>query len=244
MTTQCNLSIKQAQFQPVERNSEEKIQQRYDWVQKWQQTDLDFITNCVFLNESAFHVNLKRGMVWSKKRTPAIVTVPMTKAKTTSILGAISATDLINVSLRVPKRIKKKIKLGNETVGYSIETVTGHYLSFLKSTLDEIDKYPEMKGHYLVMDNVPIHSSSGIGKYIHSRGYRYVYLPLYPPELNPTEQFWSVVKSKFKRNKFLEKESLMTRISEACDSLFLSNFKGFFTHSAKCFIQCLNKEKL
>ncbi|EIE90764.1 hypothetical protein RO3G_15475 [Rhizopus delemar RA 99-880] len=59
MTMQCNLSIKQAQFQPVERNSEEKIQQRYDWVQKWQQTDLDFITNCVFLNESAFHVNLK-----------------------------------------------------------------------------------------------------------------------------------------------------------------------------------------
>ena len=34
MTTECNLSIKQAQFQPVERNSEEKIQQRYDWVQK------------------------------------------------------------------------------------------------------------------------------------------------------------------------------------------------------------------
>ena len=26
MTTQCNLSIKQAQFHPVERNSEEKIQ--------------------------------------------------------------------------------------------------------------------------------------------------------------------------------------------------------------------------
>ncbi|KAI8880094.1 hypothetical protein K501DRAFT_287060 [Backusella circina FSU 941] len=50
------------QFQPVERNSEEKIQQRYDWVQKWQQTDLDFTTNCVFLDESAFHINLKRGM--------------------------------------------------------------------------------------------------------------------------------------------------------------------------------------
>jgi transposase len=69
MTTQCNLSIKQAQFQPLERNSEEKIQQRYDWVQKWQQTDLDFTTNCVFLDESAFHINLKRGMAWSKKGT-------------------------------------------------------------------------------------------------------------------------------------------------------------------------------
>lgn len=27
-------------FQPVERNSEEKIQQKYDWVQRWQ-TDMD-----------------------------------------------------------------------------------------------------------------------------------------------------------------------------------------------------------
>ncbi|KAG0768150.1 hypothetical protein G6F33_003026 [Rhizopus arrhizus] len=243
VTTQCNLSINQAQFHPVERNSEEKIQQRYDWVQKWQQTDLDFTTNCVFLDESAFHINLKRGMAWSKKDTPAVVTVPMTKAKATSILGAISATGLINVSLRVSKRIKKR-KLGCEADGYSIGTVTGHYLSFLKATLDEIDKDLEMKGHYLVMDNAPIHSSIDIGKYIHSRGYRYAYLPPYSPELNPIEQFWPVVKSKAKRNKFLEKESLMTRISEACDSLHLNDFKDFFSHSAKCFDKCLNKEKL
>lgn len=104
MTAQCNLSIKQAQFHPLERNSEEKIQQRYDWVQKWQQNDLDFTTNCVFLYESAFHTNLKRSMAWSRKGTPAIVTMPTTKANATSILGAISATGLINVSLRVPKR--------------------------------------------------------------------------------------------------------------------------------------------
>ncbi|CEG80911.1 hypothetical protein RMATCC62417_15174 [Rhizopus microsporus] len=214
MTTKCNLPIKQAQFQPVERNSEEKIQQRYDW------------TNCVFLDEPTFHINLKRGMTWPKKGTPAKVTVPTTKANATSILGAISTTGLINVSLRVPKRIKKR-KTGRSTDGYSIGTVTGHYLSFSKATLDEMDKYPEMKGNYLVMDNAPIHSSTDTGKYINSRGYRYVYLPTYSPGLNPIEQFWSVIKSKVKRNKLLEKETLMTRISEACDSLYLSNFKGF-----------------
>ncbi|GAN11278.1 conserved hypothetical protein [Mucor ambiguus] len=226
--------LAQAQFHPVERNSREKIQQRCDWVQKWQQTYLDFTTNCVFLDESAFHINLKRGMAWSRKGTPAVVTVLMTRAKETSILGAISATGLVNVSLRVPKGIRKR-KLGCEIDGYSIGTVTGHYLSFLKATLDEMNKYPEMKGHYLVMDNAPIHSSTGIGKYIHSQGYRCAYLPPYSPELNPIEQFWSVVKSKVKRNKFLEKESLMTRISEACDSLHFSDFKGFVSHSAKFF---------
>ncbi|KAG1137002.1 hypothetical protein G6F37_011878 [Rhizopus arrhizus] len=194
MITQCNLSIKQTQFHPVERISDEKIRQRYDWVQKWQHTDLGFVKNCVFLDESAFHVNLKRSIAWSRKGTPAIVTVPTTTANATSILSAISATGLINVSLRVPKRIKKR-KLGHEIDAYSRETVAGHYLSFLKATLDEMDKYLEMKGHYLVMDNAPIHSSSDIGKYTNS-GYRFVYLPPYSPELNLIEQFWSVVKTK------------------------------------------------
>ncbi|KAG1043165.1 hypothetical protein G6F43_011728 [Rhizopus delemar] len=184
MTTQCNLSIKQAQFQQVERNSEEKFQQRYDWVQKWQQTDLDFTTNYAFLNESAFHINLKRGMAWSKKGAPAIVTVPTTKTNTASILCPISATGLINVSLRVSKRIKKR-KLGSETNDYSTGTATGHYLSFLKATLDEMDKNPEMRGYYLVMDNAHIHSSTDICKYINFRGYRYVYVPPYSSELNP-----------------------------------------------------------
>ena len=112
-------------------------------------------------------------MAWSRKGTPTIVTVPKTKANATSILGAISTTGLINVSLRIPKRIKKR-KFGFETDGYSIVTVTGHYLSFLKAILDKMDKYLEMKGHYLVMDNAPIHCSTDIGKYIYSRGYRYV----------------------------------------------------------------------
>lgn len=85
--------------------------------------------------------------------------------------------------------------------------MAGHYLSFLKAILDEMDKYPEMKGHYLVMDNAPIHGSVDIGRYIRSRGYRYVYLPPYSPELNPIEQFWSVVKSKVKRHKLKKRNT-------------------------------------
>ena len=49
-----------------------KIQQRHDWAQKWQQTDLDFTANCVFLDESAFHVNLKQAMAWSRKEEASV----------------------------------------------------------------------------------------------------------------------------------------------------------------------------
>jgi hypothetical protein len=61
-------------------------------------------------------------------------------------------------------------------------TVTGHYVSFLKATMDDMDQYPHMKGYYLVMDNVPIQTSEGITKYITPRGYCYAYLPSYSPE--------------------------------------------------------------
>ncbi|KAG1448982.1 hypothetical protein G6F55_010385 [Rhizopus delemar] len=223
----CNLSLKKAQLQPIDRNSEEKIQERLDWVHKWEKTDMDFTRNCVFLDESTFHINLKRSMAWLKKGAPAVVTVPKTRATTTTILGAISAEGLIKCSLRLPQPPSNKKRKRGDGVGHmSKGTVTGHYISFLKATMDEMDRFPHMKGHFLVMDNAPIHTSDNIAKYVESRGYRCAYLPPYSPELNPIEQFWSVVKSKVKRNKFLEKETLMTRISEASNSLKLSDLKG------------------
>ncbi|KAG1283946.1 hypothetical protein G6F66_010795 [Rhizopus arrhizus] len=235
VTQHCNLSLKKARLQPIGRNSEEKIQERLDWVRKWEKTDMDFTRNCFFLDESAFHINLKRSMAWSRKGTPAVVTVPKTRATTMTILGAISADGLIKCSLRLPQLpYNKKRKRGDGVGQISKGTVTGHYISFLKAAMDEMDHYLHMKGHYLVMDNAPIHTSDNIAKYVESRGYRCAYLPPYSPELNPIEQFWSVVKSKVKRNKFLEKETLMTRISEASSSLKLSNFKGIVKHSYKC----------
>ncbi|CEI97263.1 hypothetical protein RMCBS344292_11399 [Rhizopus microsporus] len=38
-----NLSLKNAQLQPVDRNSEEKIQERFDWLRKWECTDIPAI---------------------------------------------------------------------------------------------------------------------------------------------------------------------------------------------------------
>ena len=82
-----------------------------------------------------------------------------------------------------------KVKIWTRTDGYSIGAVTGRYLSFLKATLDEMDKYPEMKGHYLVMDNAPIHCSTDIEKYIYSRGYRCLPSSIF----SWTESNWTVL---------------------------------------------------
>ncbi|CEG82150.1 hypothetical protein RMATCC62417_16266 [Rhizopus microsporus] len=184
-------------------------------------------------------------MAWSKQGTPAVVTVPKTRATTTAILGAISAEGPIKCSLRFPQPLSnKKGKRGDDIERVSKGTATRHCVSFLKATMDEMDQYPHMKGHYLVMDNTPIHTSENIAKYIEFRGFRCVYLPSYSPEFNPIEQFWSVVKRKMKRNKFLEKETLMARITEASNSLELNDFKGIVRYSHKCLDKCRNRQAL
>lgn len=67
MTKKCKISLKRTHLQSVERNSPEKIEDRHAWVTKWLQTDMDYLSNCVFVDEAAFHVNMKRSYSWSKK---------------------------------------------------------------------------------------------------------------------------------------------------------------------------------
>ncbi|CEG77942.1 hypothetical protein RMATCC62417_12613 [Rhizopus microsporus] len=74
MRSECNLSLKKADFHSAQRNSPTKIAERCDWVCNWENTDMNLLTNYVFLDESAFDINMKRSRAWSKKGTRTIVT--------------------------------------------------------------------------------------------------------------------------------------------------------------------------
>ncbi|KAG1611262.1 hypothetical protein G6F46_009390 [Rhizopus delemar] len=162
MRSECNFSLKKADFHSIERNSPAKLEERYNWVCQWKNIDMNFLANRVFLDESAFDINMQRSRAWSKKGTSAIITRPTTRANTTSILGAISAAVLITVGVKKLRPAKKRKADGYISSG----TVIGHYVSFLKMTLDEMDQHPHMKGHYIVIDNVPIHTHKNIKRYI------------------------------------------------------------------------------
>lgn len=41
-------------------------------------------------------------------------------------------------------------------------TVTGHYFNFMAETISIMNQYEEFKGHYLIMDNCPIHNHGDI----------------------------------------------------------------------------------
>ncbi|KAG2200617.1 hypothetical protein INT47_007361 [Mucor saturninus] len=219
LTEKCQITLKRAHLYSIERNNHTKIEERYNWVKKWQETDMDFESNCVFIDEAAFHINMKRNYAWSSKGEWAIVKIPKTRAKTTTIIGAISSIVIINNKVKLPK-VTAPSKKRKATIG------------FVQTQTDVMDQFEVFKGHYLIMDNAPIHKNQDIQLYIEGRGYKCVYLPPYSPELNPIEQFWSVVKSKLKRVALLDEETLSSRISDACNQVMIQDLKGFCRYSA------------
>jgi transposase len=107
-----------------------------------------------------------------------------------------------------------------------------------------MDKHDIFKGNFLIMDNAPIHMNKDIQDYIESRGYRCAYLPPYSPELNPIEQFWSVCKSKVKKHKLLDEETLTSRIRDACNQVLIGDLQGFCRSSIRRFQDCLDRKHL
>lgn len=73
MTKVCSITFKKAHFHPWARNNEVTINKRHDWVIKWTNSDMDYLLNCVFIEEAGFHINLRRSMGWSEKGHAPIV---------------------------------------------------------------------------------------------------------------------------------------------------------------------------
>ncbi|KAG0747157.1 hypothetical protein G6F57_007946 [Rhizopus arrhizus] len=172
--------------------------------------------------EASFHINLERNFSWPKEGSRAVVKVPRTRAKTTTILGVISPFGVENIGVRCFRAfvsLKKRKATGGTKAKESNNsgTVTGHYFNFISSVLDVMNRHEQFRGHCLVMDNAPIHKHEDIQNHIESRGYECMYQPPYSPEPNLIEQFWSVCKSKIKREQLLDEETPTTRIANACN---------------------------
>ncbi|KAI8087150.1 hypothetical protein BDF21DRAFT_320125, partial [Thamnidium elegans] len=58
-------------------------------------------------------------------------------------------------------------------------------------------------------------------------------------ELNPIEQFWSVVKSSVKREFVLKKDTIPQIVADASNQVAQSSFEGFAHYSVKHFDDCL-----
>lgn len=78
---------------------------------------------------------------------------------------------------------------------------------FIEEPLQHCGRWPEPKS-VLIMDNASFHHSERVNGMCSEAGVKLLYLPLYLPDLNPIEEFFSEMKSYIKRNwKFYKTES-------------------------------------
>ena len=244
----CKVTLKRLEKLPAARNTDRVISLRKEKVEEWEKMqDMDFSKNCVFIDEAGFNLHIQRSFGRSLKGTPAKGTVPTGRGVTVSILGAISEAGVIDISLKKPQAAStsKKRKANGKSVNVvngRIGTRTENYLAYLSNVMDVLDKN-EMKGHYLVMDNAPIHTPSAVRDSIESRGYKCLYLPPYSPFLNPIEEFWAKVKAGIRRNALKADDRLSDCICESVYKVTRKDCQAWIRHAMSFFPRCKNEER-
>jgi transposase len=247
LVQKCRLTLKKLEKLPAARNSDRVIKLRRERVEEWEATPgLDYSKNCVFIDEAGFNLHTQRNYGRSRKGTPAKGIVPTKKGITITILGAISQAGVIDISLKKPQAVSasKKRKANDTkamTVSGRIGTRTEHFLAYLSNVMDVLDTN-NMKGHYLVMDNAPIHTPLKVRELVESRGYKCLYLPPYSPFLNPIEEFWSKVKAGVRRNALTADDQLSDRICDAVRVITQLDCQAWIRHAVSFFSSCKRED--
>ncbi|CEP14349.1 hypothetical protein [Parasitella parasitica] len=98
MKKKCHLTYKRIIPRYYGRNKDETVAKRRDAVAYWVSQNIDFMNECVFLDEAGFNRNMHRSYGWSEAETPCKIDV-QTKGANVSILGAICKSGLITLSM-------------------------------------------------------------------------------------------------------------------------------------------------
>lgn len=100
----CGLTMKKLEKISEARNSPATLKKRMDWVMNIKRLEIDY-SKCVFIDEAGFNFHIKRNFGRSKKGEPAKAIVRNTRGVNITILGAITAEGVVNLSLRKPQAV-------------------------------------------------------------------------------------------------------------------------------------------
>ncbi|GMG58515.1 unnamed protein product [Ambrosiozyma monospora] len=99
---EIGLSYKKVRNQNINLNSPELILQRQRWLHRAKSRGVDFRTNCIFIDEASFDNNITFRKAWDLRGSTPTAIVDKTRAKTFTVLGAITATHVVNLSIKIP----------------------------------------------------------------------------------------------------------------------------------------------
>lgn len=87
-------------------------------------------------------------------------------------------------------------------------TTIAHFVKSMNELLDIMDTDESLVDSYLVIYNCTIYKSHPMIGNAESEGYRVICLSPYSSELNPMEQFWTLVQGKMRRHRLKNEENL------------------------------------
>jgi transposase len=93
-----------------------------------------------------------------------------------------------------------------------------------------------LAGKTLILDRHPVHRARAVRAFLDRHHVRYVYLPPYSPELNPSEEAWSKVKHVLKREKPRTVDHLLETLHRAAQSITPSDAQGYFQHAEDIYL--------
>ena len=193
---------------PVQRNTQDNIDARAIYA-----SEISHIRpeNLVFLDELGFNNHTKRSYGYSTKNSKAYYPANASKSKNISLLCAITL---------------------NGCIAYEYKEGSFNSDSFSNFILNQLVQYFRVNRQaVLVMDNARIHHSRMVINILQQNNIPFKFLPPYSPQLNPIEEFFAMIKSKFTRQEFRVHSVLMNRLDIILSGNYNAECLNFFNHS-------------
>ena len=207
------LKRKRLTYVPNERNTSERIDARAEYATYISRYADDKL---VFLDETGFNEHSKRYYGYAPSNEPAYINVPANKGRNNSVMVALSNERIV--------AYKQQDMAYNKV---SFEAFITEYL---------VPYFRQHPSKILIMDNASFHRSPEIKQLLITKGIVHKYLTPYSPQLNPIEEFFSFIKSKF--NNIRNQDATIT-VKDAIDMVLDHNndysdqILGFYRHMRK-----------
>lgn len=166
-------------------------------------------TRLIFLDEFGCNTAMSRRYAWAPKGKKAIGYAPLNYGENVSVVAAMGLNGM-TASMQIEGAISGEV-----------------FLEYVRQVL-----VPTLRpGDVVVMDNLPVHKVDGVAQAIHDAGAKILYLPSYSPDFNPIELCFSKIKDFLRKISARTKEGLEQALTQAFQSITLSDIRGWFKHA-------------
>lgn len=205
------LTRKRLSLIPAERNSGARIEERVIYASLISRIALD---NLLYLDETGLNEHNRRSYGYSIKNTKAYQTVPANRGINKSVMCVIGRNGMIAYEQLIGS--------------YNTE----RFIAFIQlKILPYCAMFPNK---VIVMDNCRFHHSASVATLFRENNIVFHFLPAYSPQLNPIEEFFSMMKARFRS---VRSDRPTLSIPDALESVMMGDFtnecQGFFRNMSR-----------